>query len=98
MRNDGRRPEDRALNYAATNAFQIAEVFSQARSDSHVLDGIMVEPSPTSRPNSDCWIVKLTFFNPKARSEQARRVYQLTIDVSDVVPVAIGQVRSWAVY
>ncbi|MCP4549327.1 MAG: peptidase S8, partial [bacterium] len=62
------------------------------------LDQIDVERSPICRPESDCWDVKLTFFNPTKRIEQARVVYRFTIDVSDVVPVTVGPVRHWHVY
>ncbi|WP_394325532.1 cyanobactin maturation protease PatG family protein [Methanosarcina barkeri] len=54
--------------------------------------------SPICRPDSDCWDVKLTFFDPLHREEVARMVYRFTIDVSDVVPVSIGDLRSWSIY
>ena len=98
MRNMGQDAADRALNYAATNAFQIADIYQQAHNHTQVLDRLEVESTSVCRPGSDCWIVKLTFFNPRAREEEARRVYQLTIDVSDVVPVTVGQVKSWFMY
>lgn len=41
--------------------------------------------------------LKLTFFNPSKVFEQARKVYLFTVDVSDVVPVMVGSVRSWFV-
>lgn len=98
IRNLGITPQDRAVNYAATNAFQIENVITAALSEGLKLDGIDVERSPVCRPESDCWDVKLTFFNPKKRLEEARKVYRFTIDVSDVVPVTVGSVRSWHVY
>ncbi|NEO31893.1 MAG: hypothetical protein F6K36_15945 [Symploca sp. SIO3C6] len=42
--------------------------------------------------------MKLTFFNPSQRYNQARKVYRFTVDVSDMVPVTVGSVRSWSVY
>ncbi len=48
------------------------------------------------RINSDCWDVKLKFFDPENGS-RARKVYLFTIDVSDRIPVTLGQVRSWSV-
>jgi hypothetical protein len=86
------------MNYAATNAFQVARVFESAIGEALELDGIAVEPSPICRPGSDCWDVKLTFFDPTKRLQRARKVYRFTIDVSDVVPVTVGVVRSWSVY
>jgi cyanobactin maturation PatA/PatG family protease len=97
LRNLGLTPQDRALNYAATNAFQVKEVFKDAVKGEMDLDAIAVERSPICRPESDCWDVKLTFFNPRKVFEQARKVYRFTVDVSDVAPVMVGAVRSWFV-
>lgn len=97
LRNLGTTPQERSINYAATNAFQIAEVFQDAIQAEMDLDTISVERSPICRPESDCWDVKLTFFNPSKVYEQARKVYLFTVDVSDVVPVMVGAVRSWFV-
>jgi hypothetical protein len=30
--------------------------------------------------------------------DQARKVYRFTVDVSDLVPVTVGEPRSWHVY
>jgi hypothetical protein len=64
LRNLGRTPEERALNYAASNAFQAHRVF---------------ESGPFVRPGSDCCDVNLTFFDPVKRVERARRVYRFTV-------------------
>jgi cyanobactin maturation PatA/PatG family protease len=98
VRNLGVTPQERALNYAATNAFQIEYVFGQAMQSDLKLDRIDAERSPACRPGSDCWDVQLTFFNPTRRMEQARRVYRFTVDVSDIVPVTVGRVRNWDIY
>lgn len=98
LRNPGVAPQERAVNYAATNAFQSVEIFDAALKQNMELDRIGVERSPICPPGSDCWDVRLTFFNPMKRLEQSRRVYRFTIDVSDVVPVAVGKTRSWSVY
>lgn len=95
LRNLGITPQDRAINYAATNAFQVKEVFEDAIKESMDLDTIDIERSPICRPDSDCWDVKLTFFNPRKVFKQARKVYRFTVDVSDVVPVMVGPIRSW---
>jgi cyanobactin maturation PatA/PatG family protease len=97
LRNLGVTPQARAINYAATNAFYVMEVFKDAIKGEMDLDTIEVVRSPICRPDSDCWDVKLTFFNPKKVFEQARKVYRLTVDVSDVCPVSVGKVRSWFV-
>ena len=98
MRNLGIAPQDRALNYAATNALLGAQVFKDAIKENLVLGNYLVERSPVCRSESDCWDVKLTFFNPSKIFEQASKVYLLTVDVGDVVPVMVGKVRSWFVY
>ncbi len=97
LRNLGTTPQDRAINFSATNAFNVTKIFESALKDGLDLDTIEVERSPICRPESDCWDVKLTFFNPRKVFEQARKVYRFTVDVSDVVPVTIGDVRSWFV-
>ena len=97
LRNLGITPQERAINFAATNAFQAKEVFKDAIKEGMDLDTIEVERSPICRADSDCWDVKLTFFNPKKVFEQARKVYRFTVDVGDVVPVMVGPVRFWSV-
>jgi len=98
LRNLGLTSQERAINYAATNAFQVGEVFLRAASQNLELDTIEVERSPVCRPGSDCWDVKLVFFNPAHRMEQARKVYRFTIDVSYVIPVTVGTIRSWNIF
>lgn len=98
LRNLGVDPRERALNFAATNAFQVARVYESAIRASLVLDTISVERSPICRPNSDCWDVSLTFFDPNQRLTRSRRIYRFTVDVSDVLPVTIGGVRSFDVF
>lgn len=96
LQNLGQTSKDRALNFAATNAFQAASSFAQAVSTGMELDTIEVEKSPFCRVNSDCWDVKLKFFDPE-RGLRAKKVYLFTIDVSYIIPVTLGQVRSWSV-
>jgi cyanobactin maturation PatA/PatG family protease len=97
IRNEGLDPRDRAINYSATNAFNIEKVFERALKESLALDTIEVERSPICRIDSDCWDVKLVFFNPEKQFEVARKVYRFTVDVSDVVPVLVGSVRQWSI-
>jgi cyanobactin maturation PatA/PatG family protease len=97
LRNLGVTPQERAINYAATNALQVGKAFEDALKDHMELDAIGVERSPICRPDSDCWDVRLIFFDPGKVFERARKVDRLTVDVSDVVPVMLGPVRSWFV-
>ena len=94
LRNLGFASPDRALNYAATNAFQAADVCADAVAAGMELDDIAVEKSPFCRLYSNCWDVRLKFFDPE-NTQRARRVYRYTIDVSDVTPVTLGATRSW---
>lgn len=99
FRNLGDTSQDRALNFAATNAFQATQIFVDALKaeeggGSYQLSNISVERSPFCRMDSDCWDVKMVFFNP-INDRAARKVFRFTIDVSDVIPVTMGEVRTW---
>ena len=102
VRNLGLLPEQRALNFAATNIFQLKMAHAKALYDNLFdtgmkLDTFVAERSPESRPGADCWDIKLTFFQPAKRLEAARQVHRFTVDVSQVIPVTIGTIRSWHV-
>jgi hypothetical protein len=95
LRNLGQTSAERALNFAATNAFQFAKIaISDPVSQGLELADIAVEKSSFCRKDSDCWDVKLRFFNPKNVLE-SRLVHRFTMDVSDVNPVSIGPMRTW---
>ena len=96
LRNLGQIARDRALNFAATNAFQAVQTFSEAVAIGMELHSIDVEKSPFCRYGSECWDVKLKFFDPD-HGLRAKIVFRFTIDVSDRTPVTLGEVRSWAV-
>ena len=93
LRNLGTTSQDRALNFASTNAFQAASTFAEAVATGMELDSITVEKSPFCRLDSDCWDVKLKFFDPE-NSRRAKKLFRFTIDVSDIIPVTLGEVRS----
>jgi cyanobactin maturation PatA/PatG family protease len=104
LRNLGQSPPDRALNYAATNAFIFADGIRKgllsARyvpgpgHDLFTLDTINVVKSPYCRMDSDCWDVQITFFDPE-ETRRARVVYQYTVDVSEVDPVTLAPTRQF---
>lgn len=98
IRNLGQSPQERAMNFAATTAYKLGDIFADSVRSGLELDRIEVEKSPIQRLDSDSWDVKLTFFNPAKRLEQARKVHRFIVDVSTVAPVQIGVVRSWSVY
>lgn len=96
LRNVGQTSRDRALNFAATNIFQAAVTFARAIVEGRQLDTINVEKSPFCRLNSDCWDVKLEFYDPES-SSRARKVFRFTLDVVLLMPVTLGEVRSWSI-
>jgi cyanobactin maturation PatA/PatG family protease len=95
IRNRGASPEERALNAAATNAFKFSEVITEAGADGMTLRDVTVERSPLNRPGSEYYDVLLTFFDPNDRQGRAPLRARFTIDVSDTVPVMIGDPVTW---
>ena len=95
LRNLGITPQDRAINFAATNAFQTRQAFAKSAGRQLALDSIDVVKSPICRPDSDCWDVQLQMFDPE-NERRASRIYRYTVDVSEILPVTVGSVRSWA--
>jgi hypothetical protein len=98
IRNRGLLPEERALNAAATNAFNFSPVIVEAGQDGLSLKDIGVEKSPLSRPGGDYYDVLLTFFDPNDRLGRAPLRARFTIDVADTVPVMIGDPVTWYEY
>ena len=107
MRNLGQTSQDRALNYAATNVFNLTNDLAQGiltgqtiptrdKPNLYTLDSISVSKSPFCRMDSDCQDVQVTFFDPD-NDTRARAVYQMTIDVSDVVPVQIAPTHQFLI-
>jgi cyanobactin maturation PatA/PatG family protease len=96
--NSGQSSRQRAINYAATNVYQAQLVIRAAVQENMQLQQIDAEPSAICRPDADCWDVLLTFADPGQRWRRAQKLYRFTIDVSDIIPVPIGRIRSWYVY
>ncbi|MBD2342392.1 PatA/PatG family cyanobactin maturation protease [Calothrix sp. FACHB-156] len=94
LRNLGTTSQDRALNYSVTNIIYAVRVFARALADGREFDSVSVEKSPLCRLDSDCWDVKLKFFDPE-NDRRAKQIYRLTVDVSDVMPVLLGDVKTW---
>jgi hypothetical protein len=95
LRNLGVSPQERAINYAATNGFEAGRIFESALQQNMELDSINVVRSPVGRQGSDSWDVELYFFYPERQVQTVRRVFRYTVDVSDIVPVTVGPVHSW---
>lgn len=110
LRNLGQTSSDRALNYSATNAFAAAAGIAKAmnpashgivmpidgKTSIYTLNSITTSKSPFCRMDSDCWDVQLTFFDPE-NNQRAMTVIQLTVDVSDEMPVSLAPIRFFTV-
>lgn len=62
--------------------------------DLYSLDTITVVKSPYCRVDSDCWDVRLSFFDPD-NDNRARIAFQTTVDVSDELPVQLSPTRQF---
>jgi cyanobactin maturation PatA/PatG family protease len=89
-RNLGITSPDRALNFAATNIFQLVEALVGALVSGKTLERIDVGKSPYGRIDSDCWDVELKFLDPE-NTNRAYSVFRFTLDVSDKLPVTLGR-------
>jgi cyanobactin maturation PatA/PatG family protease len=98
LANFGLTPRERALNYAATNVVQLGGVADRVlrEKDPMALDAIDATPSALCPPGTECWDVTLTFFHPERAARSPGRAFRFSVDVSDVVPVMVGPVRSWS--
>jgi cyanobactin maturation PatA/PatG family protease len=107
FRNLGLSGPDRALNYAATNAFELVRTlaggFLSARlvprrdpddEPLYALDDITVQKSRFQRPDSDCYDVTLIFFDP-TNDRQSRVAYLFTVDVTAELPVSLDTPRQF---
>lgn len=106
FRNLGQTSADRALNFAGTNAYMIADTVKdgllsgslvpgpadEGRQHMYALDSIRVSKSPYCRPGSDCQDVTVTFFDPE-NDQRAKVSYQFTYDVSYHLPVSLAPVH-----
>jgi hypothetical protein len=88
--NRGLRPDERAMNFAATFLLRSTDAFAEAAAEGMELRSITARPSPIARPGSEAWDVRLTFFHPTRRFERALLVQSVTVDVGDQLPVARG--------
>jgi hypothetical protein len=67
------------------------EILTKMLRANHALDTIQVARSTLGRPKSDCRDVTLTFFDPKQPLQTVRWIYRFTVDVSEVIPVMVGE-------
>jgi cyanobactin maturation PatA/PatG family protease len=79
IRNRGRLPEERALNKAATDAFNFSSIVAEAGEEGLTLRDVAVERSPLARPGSEYFDVLLTFFDPDNRQSRAPRAAEVAL-------------------
>jgi hypothetical protein len=107
FRNLGASGPDRALNFAATNAFSTATALANGFLSGqtmvsqegepqplYALDDITVRKSQFARHDSECYDVIVTFFDP-TNDRQAKVAYLHTVDVSSVLPVNLAPTRQF---
>ncbi|MFF0737754.1 S8 family serine peptidase [Streptomyces chartreusis] len=108
FRNLGQTSADRALNFAGTNAYMLADTVKdgllagsmvpgpgdEGRQHMYALDSIRVSKSPYCRPGSDCQDVIVTFFDPE-NDQRAKVSYLYTYDVSYHLPVSLAPVHTF---
>lgn len=97
LRNLGRQPWERALNFAATNAFEVERIYENAYRENMELDTIEAVPATLYPDSTTYWDIKLVFFFPERPTQTVRRVYRFTVNVEDVVPSTVGPMRSWSI-
>lgn len=94
-RNLGVSGPERALNFASTDVFRAFDAIDIIKGFDLVLDDISVEKSAVCRPGSSCYDVRLRLFSP-SNVQSAIQVVQWTVDVSDSVPVSLGNISTWS--
>ena len=97
LSNLGRTSRDRAINYAATNAAQLGSIFEKVLTSKEPMASTRSRPNPRTLPaRVDCWDVSISFFYPERATQSVRKIFRFTVDVSDLVPVMVGPLRSWS--
>lgn len=96
-RNDGLRPEDRALNFAVTSVAPVASALDEAARRGLSLQDIAVGTPPLGGRGERREVI-LTFFDASARQTRARWRYRITVDVTEVIPTLVGTPTSFYVY
>ena len=92
--NKGHTPDNRALNYSIYNIIAVAQIVRDAAKTNMQFSGFKVVPSKIARQHSEMRDVQLTFFNPE-NTMQASTTYAITVDVSAITPVIVGNIEQW---
>ena len=93
VRNSGLAAEERALNFASTQHYELlARVLGDLRGPFEVDTVLPPTRSQHCREGSDCWDVEVSFFDP-SNITAAPIIVRQSVDVSDVVPCHIDETR-----
>jgi hypothetical protein len=93
-RNDGAGGPARALNYLLANPVQLVMSTLGARREGLSFKDFGILRSTFSRPYSDCWDIELRFIDADDEF-RSQLVHRHTIDVADILPVSVGQMKAW---
>jgi hypothetical protein len=96
-KNLGFEPQDRALNYAATQPAVFSELFRFAAARRLGLQTIEARPHRMRGSGVEWWDVSLVFAPPASQPNLARWQAAITVDVSEPMPVFVSRMRVWEV-
>ena len=93
-RNDGAGGPARTLNYLMANPLQLAMSALGAQSEGFTFGDFGIVRSTFSRPNSECWDIQLRFIDEDDEFRSGL-IHRHTVDVADILPVSVGQMKAW---
>ncbi len=95
-RNFGLHPEERALNFVATQPAAVAPAFHDAFRQGLRFQDIEVRPARQRQHSRDWWDVLFIFRAPVTAVSIADHVAAITVDVLDDIPVLVRAHPLWA--
>jgi len=93
-RNEGVGGPARTLNYLTANPVQLAMSALSAQREGFTFGDFGIARSTFSRPNSECWDIELRFVDDDDEF-RAGLIHRHTVDVADILPVSVGQMKAW---
>lgn len=92
--NKGVTPDERALNYSLINIITIQDIITEAAKAKMQFSHFNIKASAIQRQHSIVREVQLTFFDP-ADTRKASTTYSMSVDVSGITPIIIGNIDEW---
>jgi len=93
-RNEGVGGPARTLNYLTANPVQLAMSALSAQREGFTFGDFGIVRSTFSRPNSECWDITIRFVDDDDEF-RAGLIHRHTVDVADILPVTVGQMKAW---